>query len=641
MSVYDSDESSCSHPSSFSDQSFKALVGTTLHPSRDSGDSENNGKACKTIACDSLGDTGKPKEGYLSTIFSCSLFQKDIYAGKVVTYPKCMHKMLSSMYPEILSVLEETYRWGAFIYVGGSFHCLFPRHPNRFHKIKTELICDMCIFANHKPAVLLTVAKNRKRGYDLTSYNLQMKRNLEEWISKTLVEFKALSVVVTPDDFRSREHFKRKLFNVETQSPTKVLPSTLVTLILTMETFLRKLATCKFVQRFSGVSEETVYFDQDVFEEFIELMEEKNTKTVYPKCSDYTMLLACELGYRLALIGHTSIYSRSEEKREFEELRKAQNLYISINYDRSHADDNLEEGDVLLSSWKGGRILFRAEIAAARRTLASAVVNRSAKVQDEEKRNRLMELVCLNMKRAEEQLENTLRRADSKSQIAEMESFSIYSRDEETQMYTVGTDAVSRSLTPEILGFKDGTVQEDLHSQNTDSQTSESCNHGQMAKIEEAKNKEYPLGHFDHMAPSQSTQRDKAMCISSARLDKQMFSHLEGTMHNLNTSDWRARKRDKDQTHLQKWLDMSRLRTTSKKITEGQPTRRRDPTYPNRISRSDSEGTQQRNQSFSKRNKNPADYQYTTLEGEQLLNIEQRFPWHHGRQPSLSKADSI
>ncbi|XP_046549565.1 uncharacterized protein LOC124259475 isoform X2 [Haliotis rubra] len=508
MSVYDSDASSFSHPSSFSDQRFKAIVGTPLHSSRDYRDSENKGKESKTVTRDSCGgtpDTGKPKEGYLSTIFSCSLFQKDIYAGKVVTYPKCMHRMLSSMYPEILSVLEETYGRGAFIYVGGSFQCLFPRDTKRFHKIKSGLICDMCIFANNKPAILLTVAKNKKQRDHFNSYNLQMKRNLEEWISETLVDFKVLSVVVTPDDFRIRKHFKLKNFDVETQSRTKVLPSTLATVILTMETFFRKLATCKFVQRFSGVSEETVYFDQDLFEEFIELMEEENTKTVYSKCSDYTVLLACELGYRLALIGHTSIYSRSEEKREFEELRNAQNLSISINYDRSVADENLEEGDVLLSSWKGG-------IAAARRTLASAVVNRSAKVQDEERRNRLMDLVCLHMKKAEEQLENTLRHADSKSQIAELELFSTYSRDEETQMYTVGkpnvaADAVSRPPTQETTGSssEDSTVQEDPDAQYIDSETLESSNLRQMAK-EEAMYEEYPLEHFDHMTPSQSAQ---------------------------------------------------------------------------------------------------------------------------------------
>ncbi|XP_046556730.1 uncharacterized protein LOC124265950 [Haliotis rubra] len=102
MSVYDSDESSFSHPSSFSDQRFKVIEGTALHSSRVSGGSENNGKACKTIARQSLGDTGKPMEGYLSTVFSCSLFQKDIYADKVVIFPKCMHRVLASEYPEIL-----------------------------------------------------------------------------------------------------------------------------------------------------------------------------------------------------------------------------------------------------------------------------------------------------------------------------------------------------------------------------------------------------------------------------------------------------------------------------------------------------------------------------------------------------------
>ncbi|XP_046556072.1 uncharacterized protein LOC124265331 isoform X2 [Haliotis rubra] len=513
MSVYDSDGSSFSHPSSFSDQRFKVIVGTALHSSRVSGDSENNVKECKTIARDSLGDTGKPKEGYLSTIFSCSLFQKDIYAGKVVIYPKCMHRMLSSKYPKILSVLEETYGRGAFIYVGGSFQCLFPRHPQRFHKIKSGLICDMCIFANNKPPILLTVAKNRKQGDHLTSYNLQMERNLEEWISETLVDFKVLSVVLTPHDFRSREHFKGIISYVEIQSLTKVLPSTLATVILTMETFFRKLTTCKFVQRFYGFSEETVYFDQDLFEEFIELMEEENTKTVYSKCSDYTMLLACELSYRLALIGHTSIYSRSEEKSEFEELRKAQNLSISITYGRNDADENLEEGDVLLSSWKGGIILFRketTEAAAARRTLASSVVNCSAKAQDEERRNELMDLVCLNIRRTEEQLKNTLRRADSKYQISTLESFSIYSRDEDMQPYSVGTDVVSRSSTPEIPGFKDSTVQRDLYSQYTDSQTSKSSNHRQMAKIAEAMYEECHTGDLDHMTLSLGTNRDEA-----------------------------------------------------------------------------------------------------------------------------------
>ncbi|XP_067653334.1 uncharacterized protein [Haliotis asinina] len=450
MSDYSSNKSSFSHPSSFSDQSFKVLGGTTLHSSRYSEDSATNDKKWRStsyqrITRNTPTDSGEPKKGYLSPIFSCRLIQKDIYdAGKVVIYPKCMHRMLSSKYPKILSVLEETYGLGAFIYVGSSFQCFFARHPQRFHKIKTKLICDMCIFPKNKPVILLTVAKDTEQRDHLSNYNLQMKRNLEEWISKTLVEFKALSVVVIPGDFEIGRNFKQKISYAETlMLPTKVLPSTFATTILAMETFLRKLATCTFVHRFYRVSEETLYLDQDLFEEFVELIEEEDIKTVYSECSDYTMLLVCELGYRLALLGRTFIHSKSEEKREFEELRRAQNLSISITYDDGIADENLKVGDVLLSSWKGGAIVFRSEeteTAAARRTLASAVVNHCTKVQDEKTRNKLMDLICLHIKRTEEQLENTLHRADSKYQISALESCDLCLRDKETPLYPVRSD---------------------------------------------------------------------------------------------------------------------------------------------------------------------------------------------------------
>ncbi|XP_067653913.1 uncharacterized protein [Haliotis asinina] len=519
-----------------------------------------------------------------------------------------MHRMLSSDYPKILSALEETYGLGAFIYVGSSFQCLFPRHSQKIYKITTELICDMCIFPKNKPAILITVGKDTKLISHLNRYNLQMKSVLEEWIRETLVEFKALSGVVTPDDFQISGNFNRIISHTEKQSPTKVLPLTLGTMILTMETFLQKLATCRFIQRFYGVSTETIYLDQELFEELIELMEEKNTKTVYSKYSDYTMLLACELGYRLALIGHTSIHSKSEEKREFEQLRKAHNVSISISYDRGIAAENLEEGDMLLSSWKEGVILFRAEsaeIAAARRALASGVLKRSVQdVQDEESRKKLMDLACLHIRRAEEQLENALRHADSTHPKSVLESFNMYSRDE-MQFYPVETDAVCMSPTPESRSFKDRTVQGDLDSESYISESSTLIDTAEAGMCGE-----YPLGHLGHMAPSQITEKDETTSITSAGLDRPTISHPGDTLHNINTVDWSARKRVKDQSHLFTWLGRTETNIERNKLgnmsyisTEELLPYRKEPSCRNINSPADSEGPHQRKQPFVKQNK--------------------------------------
>lgn len=227
--------------------------------------------------------------------------------------------MLSRKYPEIVSTLEKTYRQGAFIYVGSSFQCLFPRNPQRFHKIKTMLICDMCIFPKNKSVILFTVADDNGLNDHLINYNLQIKRNLEAWIGEKRAEFKALSAVATLADFQTRGRFESLVTYAAKQSWTTVLPLTLRQMNLCVEAFLQKLATCKFVQRFHAVPEETLYLVQGLFEDVIELMEETKNKIVYPK-SEYKILLVCELAYRLALIGHTSVHSKTEVKKEFEEL---------------------------------------------------------------------------------------------------------------------------------------------------------------------------------------------------------------------------------------------------------------------------------------------------------------------------------
>lgn len=242
-------------------------------------------------------------------------------SGKIVIYPKCMHGMLSSKYPQILSELEDIYRLGAFIYIGSSFQCLSHINPIFFQKIKTTLICDICIFPKNKPVTLITVGKDNTVKYHLHNYNLQMKSNLEQWIANTIAEFKALPVVVTAEDLLIRGNVERLIAKQE--SVTEVLPLPEAQLILSVEAFLQKLATCKFAERFHVHPGGTVYLVQDLFEEFIELMEEtKQTVTVYPKyASGYTILLICELAYRLALIGHTSLHSKTDVKEEFEKLR--------------------------------------------------------------------------------------------------------------------------------------------------------------------------------------------------------------------------------------------------------------------------------------------------------------------------------
>ncbi|XP_071098546.1 uncharacterized protein [Haliotis cracherodii] len=449
MSSHRSDESLVSYPSSFSDQEFHAFGRVSLDYTCPAGDSDNNVEVRRPTSFNRIGtiqeeastDTETATEAHLSTTFTSSLFQKDTYdTGAFVIYPKCMQRMLSSEYPKIVSELEEIYRLGAFIYIGSSFQCLSPNTQKNFHKIKTTLICDMCIFPMNKPVTLITVGKDNKVKYHLDNYNLEMKSNLEQWIANTIAEFKALPVVVTAEDLQIRGNVERLIAKQE--SVTKVLPLPEAQLISSVEAFLQKLATCKFVQRFHVHPGGTVYLVKDLFEEFIELMEEtKQTVTVYPKyASGYTTLLICELAYRLALTGHTSLHSKTEVKKEFEKLSKAQNISISITYDKHVAAENLQEGDVFLSSWTGRTILFRTEmrdIDAARRSLALAVVDRRAKIQHEKGRKRLLDLVCLNVKMMEEQLENTLSHADSKSQIAQLESLTIDIQDKLTEIVSV------------------------------------------------------------------------------------------------------------------------------------------------------------------------------------------------------------
>ncbi|XP_048251673.1 uncharacterized protein LOC124123187 [Haliotis rufescens] len=508
MSSHRSDESLVSYPSSFSDQEFHAFGRVSLDYTCPAGDSDNNVEVRRPTSFNRIGtiqeeastDTETATDAHLSTTFTSSLFQKDTYdTGAFVIYPKCMQRMLSSEYPKIVSELEEIYRLGAFIYIGSSFQCLSPVTQKYFHKINTTLICDMCIFPTNKPVTLITFGKDNKVKYHLDNYNLEMKSNLEQWIGNTIAEFKALPVVVTAEDIQIRGNVERLIAKQE--SVTKVLPLPEAQLISAVEAFLQKLATCKFVQRFHAPPGGTVYLVKDLFEEFTELMEEtKQTVIVYPKhASGYTILLICELAYRLALIGHTSLHSKTDVKKEFEKLSEAQNISISITYGKHVADENLQEGDVLLSSWAGRTILFRTEmrdIDAARRSLALAIVDRKAKIQHEKGRKRLLDLVCLNLKMMEEQLENTLSHADSKSQIAQLESLTIDIQDKLTEIVSVHNKQYSMQRPHSAAdekhglptlktkaGFDESKVQQDNYIQSTEFEMPQCSNPANTSQI--------------------------------------------------------------------------------------------------------------------------------------------------------------
>ncbi|XP_046342432.2 uncharacterized protein LOC124123188 [Haliotis rufescens] len=519
MSFEGSDASSFSRTSSFSDQEFKAFDCVALDST-----------------CASL-DTRTPTEVHLSHISISSFFPKKKYdAGEFVIYPKCMHTMLSSEYPKMLSVLEETYRLGAFIYVGSSFQCLFLGNQQQFHTIKTKLICDMCIFPKDKSVIMLTVAKDKTLKTHLSNYNLQMKKNLEEWISETEAEFKALSGVVVPQDFQIRGKFECQIADAEQLAKRKGPPPLLAKHRLYIEAFLQKLATCKFVHRFYAVPGETVYLIEDTFEDFIELMEETGAKTVYLKCSECTMLLVCELAYRLALLGHTALQSNTEVKKELEELRCAQNISISITYGTNVADENVQEGDVLLSSWKGGTILFRTElteVVAARRALASAVVRHSLYMKDEERCERLVDLVCLNIEITEERLKTFLQPFDFESQIVALESLntSLQVKKKNVRVNNqlahpmcpprVVVDEEHRSLALKMkTSFDDRNVQQNRDTQSTC--TSEGRNGGKFGKRKEGHIQQYPAENLNHMGTSHYTDQDNRD-VPHAQQSRQMY----------------------------------------------------------------------------------------------------------------------
>ncbi|XP_067653945.1 uncharacterized protein [Haliotis asinina] len=266
---------------------------------------------------------GSYNRGYFSQWISAEL------AGKGFIYPKVMVDYLSDVAETVLLEIEKLCEGGYFAYIGHSLMVTLNKTLNG--KFPDNVLCDVCIFRDDSPVMVLTILTNDRKLDRAKYYNSQLARAIVSIVRKDVADFSVNNGVLSPGQFQSNERFVEDLEQIVTET-SKGAPAGSVQMNPkkwhdVIHLFLKRVNSC--FSRPVGSLDSCYCFDGESFDLLAEMLEDRRRVGVTLPTSDYTTLIVGELVTRLGIVSKTvTVTCLQESLKEFENLRTLRNVQV-------------------------------------------------------------------------------------------------------------------------------------------------------------------------------------------------------------------------------------------------------------------------------------------------------------------------
>ncbi|XP_046546697.1 uncharacterized protein LOC124256779 isoform X2 [Haliotis rubra] len=263
---------------------------------------------------------GRYNRGYFSQWIATEL------AGKGFIYPKIMVDYLSDVAETVLLEIEKLCEEGYFAYIGHSLLATLNKTLNG--KFPDNVLCDVCIFRDDSPVLVLTILTDGLKLDRAKYYNSQLARAIVSIVRKDIADFSVNNGVLTLEQFHSSERFAEDLERIvsetskgATAGAIQMNPRKCHDVI---HLFLKQVNSC-FSRSVKSV--DSYYcFTGESFDFFSEMLEDRRRVGVTLPSSDYATLIVSEIVVRLSVVSKTvTVTCVQDYLKELENLRTLRN----------------------------------------------------------------------------------------------------------------------------------------------------------------------------------------------------------------------------------------------------------------------------------------------------------------------------